>query len=257
MICPKCKQKLSLFQNMYKCPNNHSFDISKEGYINLLLSKTNSGDNKDLINARNSFLNKNYYLPLVNKIKTIILSYNPKVLLDAGCGTGYYTNHFKKIVKTIYGCDISKEAIKKAAKLNKEITYIVGSNNFIPLEDNSCDFLVNIFAPYFEDEFQRILTKQGHLLIIHPEKHHLWELKELIYDKPYLNNEASFNFKNFTIINDETLTYNININRKDLKELFMMTPYYYKTKQDDIMKLDTISTLTLTISFKITLFKLN
>ena len=61
MICPNCKQKLQKIDNSYKCINNHSFDISKQGYVNLLLNTSNSGDNKEMINARSIFLQKGYY----------------------------------------------------------------------------------------------------------------------------------------------------------------------------------------------------
>ena len=64
MQCPKCFNKLIRENNSYKCMNNHCYDISKEGYINLLLSKTNAGDNKDLIEGRINFLSKDFYYPL-------------------------------------------------------------------------------------------------------------------------------------------------------------------------------------------------
>lgn len=255
MICPKCKQPLTKLDKTYKCPSNHSYDISKEGYVNLLLSKTDAGDNKELINARINFLNKNYYLPLVNKLLEILKEISPNTLLDAGCGTGYYTNHFQKLINKVYGSDISKDAIKHAAKTNKEVTYFVSSNQFIPLESNSIDTIINIFAPYFENEFNRLLNKSGHLIIVHAGEKHLWELKQLIYTNPYLNPNSSFNFNHFDIIKEEKIEYIVNINKEDLKLLFMMTPYYYKTKNDDFSKINSVLSLNLTISFDITIFR--
>ena len=255
MICPKCKEKLTLINSSYKCKNNHCYDISKEGYVNLLLSKTDAGDNKDLINARINFLNKDYYLPLVNKLSSIIKDLNTKVLLDAGCGTGYYTNYFKQVIDSVYGSDISKDAIKYASKKNKEITYFVSSNQFIPLENNSIDTIINIFAPYFENEFHRLLKQNGYLIIVHAGEKHLWELKELIYDTPYLNPITNFDFTKFGLVNEEILEYKKVIPSDDLNSLFMMTPYYYKTKNNDYSKINTVSSLNLTISFKITIFR--
>ena len=105
LICPKCKLKLTKDHNnnnhFFRCPNNHCFDISKEGYVNLLLSKTDAGDNKDLIKARVEFLNKGYYFNLVEKLQDIIKQLNINTLLDAGCGTGYYTNYFKEIAPNV------------------------------------------------------------------------------------------------------------------------------------------------------------
>ncbi len=254
MICPKCKEKLNKVNNTYKCLNNHSYDISKEGYINLLLSKTNAGDNELLIKARHSFLNNDYYLPLANKLKIIINDLDPKTILDAGCGTGYYTSKLKTNDNTIYGSDISKDAIKLASKHSKDINYIVASNQFIPLEDKSIDLILNIFAPYFNDEFNRLLNN-GYLIIVHTAKKHLWELKKLIYENPYLNKKETFNLNNFSLVSEETIDYNIDIPQEDLHLLFSMTPYYYKTKKEDIQKINTVSSLNVTISFTISIFR--
>ena len=87
LICPKCKQKLNIenelfIQNKsYKCNNNHCYDISKEGYTNFLDSKTGSGDNSILINARENFLNKGYYNKLRESICNLIKKYQPDLVL--------------------------------------------------------------------------------------------------------------------------------------------------------------------------------
>lgn len=254
IICPKCKEKLSKVNNSYKCLNNHSFDISKEGYVNLLLSKTNTGDNDLLVKARHSFLNNGYYDPLVYKLIEIIREYKPNTLLDAGCGTGYYANKLVDSVPNIIGCDISKDAIKIASKKNKDISFIVASNQNIPVENNSIDLILNIFAPYFDNDFNRILNN-GYLIIVHTAEKHLWELKELIYEHPYLNKKETFNLKNFDLINEEEICYKVNIPQDDLYSLFTMTPYYYKTKKEDISKINNIGSLNTTINFTISIFR--
>lgn len=254
IICPKCKERLSKINNTYKCINNHSYDISKEGYVNLLISKTNAGDNDILIKARHNFLNNGYYEPLALKLKEIIKELNPTTMLDAGCGTGYYASKLKDIVPNIIGCDISKDAIKLASKKNKDISFIVASNQFIPLANNSIDLILNIFAPYFDKEFNRLLNN-GYLIIVHTAEKHLWELKELIYEKPYLNKKEVFNLENFTLIKEENIYYTINIPKEDLYSLFTMTPYYYKTKKEDISKIDLVESLSMTINFTISIFK--
>ena len=84
LVCPKCKEKLVKIENSYKCLNNHSFDISKEGYVNLLLSKSNAGDNDLLIKSRHNFLNKGYYEDLAHKLKEIILQQYLGIRMFAG-----------------------------------------------------------------------------------------------------------------------------------------------------------------------------
>ena len=156
MICPNCKNKLQKIDNSFKCINNHCFDISKQGYVNLLLNSKNSGDNKEMINSRHKFLNKGYFEILLKEIITILKTIKIDNILDIGCGEGYYDRGIKQFINVeITGLDISKEACLKASKLSKDIMYVVGSSNEIPFEDNEFDLILNIFAPHEEKEFSR------------------------------------------------------------------------------------------------------
>ena len=269
LICPKCKQKLktqnklSIINNSYKCDKGHTYDISKEGYANLLDSKTGSGDNDILIKAREKFLSKCYYDKLKETIKEIINELNITSFIDCGCGTGYYTEYFSNNINDCYGIDISKDAVKLASKKhnqNKNIKYFVSSCKDIPLKDKSIDLIINIFAPYFNDEFQRILKNNGYLIIASSNEDHLYELKEIIYDNPYYNDHVSkevIKLDSFTLIDEKKIKYNITVNNEDLMNLFMMTPYYYKTKEKDINKLNGVDKLDITVSFNISILKLN
>jgi len=229
MICPICKQKLEKNNNSYKCKNNHSFDIGKSGYLNLLLNTSNSGDNKEMINARNTFLNKGYYKQLLDEIILVIKQLNINNILDVGCGEGYYDRGIKeKINLDIVGVDISKEACLKASKLSKEIFYVVSSSNKLPFSNNEFDLLLNIFAPHDEQEFTRVCDK--YILKVVPNTNHLIELKELLYENVILKEEKKLSFINFKEIIYKEINYKVIVD--DLYELFKMTPYYYKTKYD-------------------------
>ena len=229
MICPNCKEKLQKIDNSYKCKNNHSFDISKQGYVNLLLNSKNSGDNKEMINSRHNFLNKGYYEKLLNEIISVLKTLEVNYILDIGCGEGYYDRGIKKRISIdITGLDISKEACLKASKLSKDITYVVGSSNELPFEDNEFDMILNIFAPHEEKEFSRVCNK--YILKVIPNKNHLIELKELLYENVIIKDEKKLDFYGFNEIVEKNVTYKVIID--DLFELFQMTPYYYKTKYD-------------------------
>ena len=74
-ICPVCKSEFTKNNNSYICRNNHCFDISKKGTVNLLRSnKSSHGDDKLMVNARRSFLDKGYYLPLLEVLKKQLCS---------------------------------------------------------------------------------------------------------------------------------------------------------------------------------------
>ena len=112
----------------YRCSNNHQFDQAKEGYVNLMpvhhKSSKNPGDNKEMMQARRLFLNTDHYQPLRDAVMAQLRQHLPQdatELLDIGCGEGYYTSEFVQLRQqfsdiTIHGLDISKVAVKYAAK---------------------------------------------------------------------------------------------------------------------------------------------
>lgn len=257
LICPKCKEKLTKINNSYKCINNHSYDVAKSGYINLLLSKHNSGDNKEMVDSRVDFLNKGYYLPLAYKLSNILANFICKedYILDGGCGSGYYDSVLKANFSNIIGYDISKDAINKASRINKELLYIVCSGTDVPLGNNSVACILNIFAPTFEKEAYRLLKDQGILILVTPGKEHLIELKQIIYDKAYLNEDKISLFDSFELNTKYDISYSFTATNQDIISLLKMTPYFYKTNENDLAKVYAIETLDITASFKILVYK--
>ena len=152
MQCPICKcllkkEKDNLGNNIIICENKHTYDVSKYGYVNLSF-KSNSGDNKEMVKNRHSFLNKDYYLTLANRIKEIVISLKSKNILDIGCGEGYFDRIIKSDDINITGIDISKDAILYACKSNHlKIDYVVASAFKIPYIDDYFDLILSIFAP--------------------------------------------------------------------------------------------------------------
>ena len=247
--CPICKMPLTKTNTTYKCDNNHSFDIAKKGYTNLLLNHPNSGDNKEMVDARLNFLSNSYYLPLKEEIEKIIKDNNIKVLGDFGCGVGYYT---KDLDITLLGFDISKEAINKASS-NKRGMYFVASTIDAPLLDEVLDGVLVIFAPTFENEIYRVLKEGGLFIQVTPGKYHLFELKEALYDNPYLNTDKEEAISKLKLINSHNLKYQKLINKDDILNLIKMTPYFYKTDKDRFNKIN--SDLLITIDFNISIYK--
>ncbi len=159
--CPICQHDLVKQEKQFLCVNQHSFDVAKEGYVNLLLAHQKKskipGDNKEMVNARHDFLNKGHYAPLVGEISRLLIkavdssfsslpdsTLNQKTtynVFDAGCGEGYYLrqvyahlqdyiDEHKHQIEVLYsGVDISKFAIQKAAKLHKQHRQIGTLNN--------------------------------------------------------------------------------------------------------------------------------
>ena len=263
MLCPKCKEKLTKFSTVYSCPNGHSFDIAKEGYANLLLAnKKNSqfpGDNKEMVKARVDFLNKGYYEPLSDAVNSCVSDMGKRLInvLDAGCGVGYYSKHLKIFLKNqvnIIGIDISKFAVAKAAKSDKDSEYFVGSIFDLPIENKSQDVILNIFSPRSPDEFKRVLADDGIIIQVLPGKMHLYELKKALYGEDTYENEIEFSYDGFTLKDKRFVSSKICLDNEDLMSVFSMTPYLYKTKQEDIEKLKSIDKIELTIDFVIAIW---
>ncbi|MBR6967163.1 MAG: methyltransferase domain-containing protein [Ruminococcus sp.] len=240
-ICPVCGEKLEINGNAYVCQKRHSFDIARSGYVNLLLSKhmgkTVHGDNKLMVQARRRFLDKGYYKPLCDALcEAAAAHFSGKVLLDAGCGEGYYTTAifdcFDKadIAAEMYGIDISKAAVECAAKRCGGISFAAASVFHIPAGDSTCDMLVTLFAPYCGSEYRRVLKKSGIMIMAIPSEEHLWELKQAVYDTPYKNEVKPYELEGFELIGKKHITYDMELtSREDIEALFAMTPYYYRT----------------------------
>ncbi len=250
--CPVCSGKLFECGGAFKCMQNHSFDAAKQGYINLLRSNSagkRHGDDKLMVQARKSFLEKGYYSRLREAVNEVLG--NGHTVLDSGCGEGYYTSSFAEN-NNVCGIDISKEALKLAATRCPSCEFAVASISDIPLPNSSVDAVVNIFAPESPEEFNRVLSDRGRLIVVYPMEKHLYELKSAVYDKPYLNPAVELSRKDMSLKSTKEVRYSVTLDcNEDILSLFKMTPYYYKTSKTDQQKLERLDTLTVGLEFLI------
>lgn len=254
--CPNCEKPLNKEGASYVCENHHCFDVAKSGYTNLYLKHKQSGDDEAMVKARTQFLEKGYYEPLRELLSDLCDSFPNEVMVDAGAGEGYYTNEIQKRLRNqIYGFDVSKIALQKAAKANKKVHYFVASIFDMPLYDASVDLILSVFAPLAIEEFKRVLKEDGMLITVTPGPNHLIELKRAIYDDVIVNEAEQIKDEELKIIDKIDYNYQVTItSQEDLQNLFKMTPYYYKTSKEDAMKLTTYDTLTLTCDFVIQIY---
>lgn len=271
--CPVCGRQLAQRDRTYSCSQKHAYDVSKEGYVNLLLANQmkskDPGDSKEMMLARNSFLNKGHFQPLSDKIIAVLRrlldskAEGKFVVFDAGCGEGYYTDQVYRGIAietekaSIWGMDISREAVKIASKRNKDINYCVGSIFHLPILDDSVDCILNVFAPFKEEEFLRVLKQESFILKVTPGAQHLMGLKKVLYDNPYLNDEEMPQISGFEITESICLQYELHLNNtEDIVNLLKMTPYFWNTNQNKINEvIQNTTELKTELDFIITVLK--
>lgn len=260
--CPVCGGEFEISEKICICPKKHSFDIARSGYVNLLLSKhlgkTVHGDNKLMVQARRKFLDRGYYAPLRDVLcRTVCRFFRGGVILDAGCGEGYYTAAIEETVPDaeIYGIDISKTAAEYAAKRCRNAFIAAASVFHIPAADSSCDMLVTLFAPYCGEEFRRVLRDMGIMIMAIPSELHLWELKQAVYDAPYKNEVKPYELEGFRILKRNRIRCKIQLDsQEDIQSLFSMTPYYYRTGKIQQERLSALDKLETQIDFELLVY---
>ncbi len=254
--CPVCREDLTKINRCFKCSNGHSYDIAKEGYVNLLSAHKSGdsvGDNKEMAHFRRNFLNKDYYKILADAISVCAEKYtnDNDNILDICCGEGYYTGELaKKLNRNYYGFDISKNMVRLAAKRGCNASFFVANISDIPIACGAIDFAFHLFAPFHSEEFSRILADDGVLVTAIPGKEHLFELKKALYENPYYNDEKPPESGKLVLSDKIRAKSEITLKtQEDIQALFRMTPYYYHTPSQGMARLEKINGLTTAVDF--------
>ena len=251
LTCPVCQTHFTQVGNALKCEKAHTFDIAKEGYINLLTKKLpdSMGDTKEMLLARRAFLENGHYQSLVTAINTLLYDYLradadtglPYInILDAGCGEGYYLGQVQQAVEqnvpdahvSYIGLDIAKEAMRMAAKRYKAIHFLVANlKERLVFASDSLHILLNIFAPRNVEEFARILTLGGIALVVIPAPQHLQELRGqlgLLSIEEHKQEHVIEQFSPyFTYLGATPVNAMLSLNKQEIAQAVMMTPNYW------------------------------
>ena len=157
---------------------------------------------------------------------------------------------------TLAGTDISKAILRRAAKREKDAEFAVASSYHLPVADGSVDLLLNCFSPLAIEEFHRVLRPGGVFVYVGPSEKHLWELKQVLYDRPYPNEVKQTPYPGFSYQEIRHVEAVIHLPcQEDIHALFQMTPYYWKTPKTGAKRLADLESLTTRISFRIHIFQ--
>lgn len=252
-LCPLCAGELTKVTKTWSCLKGHQFDCAKEGYVNLLpVQKKNSkdpGDNKEMMQARREFLNKGYYQSLSDAVNALALRYKPKAkqILDLGCGEGYYSSRLFAALNQdlqernldegpccqLQGLDISKTAIRYAAKRYPQMSFCVASAYEMPFAAASVDLALRIYAPSKAEELARVIAGNGILITVSPGPMHHFAIKEMIYEYPKPHQDSVDSIEGFECIDTQRLESQMSLdNAVDIVHFLNMTPYSWKLTQE-------------------------
>jgi len=217
-----------------RCETGHSFDLAREGYVNLLVGKRPAitGDSAAMIAARRAFLARGHYAPLVQAVAGAAAGAQPQVVADAGCGEGYYLGALAGTPEfsgaRFYGTDISKPAIVAAAKAYPGMMFAVAdTNGLLPFADHSVDVLIDVFAPRNAGEFARVVRPGGRLVVAIPGADHLAELRtrfHMLAIEPNKAEKIVSQMAGFVLEGRREVRASFDLSGEALQELVGMTP---------------------------------
>ena len=269
-VCPVCQLPLQIQTKNYQCAAGHSFDIAREGYVNLLLANqkrsSEPGDNAKMIQNRRVFLEAGYFAPLHSRIVETLIAYieledeRTVTVLDVGCGEGYYLGglqqQFRLQPLQFAGLDVSKFAIKAAARKYSSVEFAVAGAHHLPVGDTSVDYSLSIFAPRSWSEFERVLKPDGKLLVIGPGKQHLWNLKRMLYVEPRPYHADFDTPPGFALHYASQLEYDLLLpDQSAIQQLLHMTPYFWHLSSEAQESLRQIESMETRVDFQLCVFE--
>jgi len=231
--CPLCGGAFEKRDNSLVCAKRHTFDIARQGSVNFVPQQKESFYKKELFESRAKVFEAGVYAPVIDVLTQAIDRHVQKphpVLLDAGCGEGYYTKAVcPDREMTRIGFDLSKEAVKLAAKGPKTAFFFAADLKNIPLADKSCDILLDIFTPANYAEFARVLAPEGLVMKLAPRAGYLQELRRaagyLLRHSEYDGGQVEQYVKEkMNLIGQQAISYTLPVDQATAYHLARMTP---------------------------------
>lgn len=262
ILCPICRLVLDRQTRTWTCAQGHSFDVAREGYVNLLpVQHKHSrapGDKPEMVKARREFLQAGHYERLRKTLVAMLASEQAQTLLDIGCGEGYYTSALTQAAREVTGIDIAKPAIQLAAKRFHGITWLVASGAVLPIADASVDVVTSLFSQLHIGEMHRVLKDGGRALVVTPAGDHLWSLRQALFEEVRAHQPDKFlaGFEGFfDLCSRDEVRVPLHLDQAALRQLVEMTPYAWKAKPERRAALIAQEALVTEAAFTLFLFR--
>ena len=252
--CPICMNALAREGKTLRCGSGHSFDVARQGYVNLLpvqhKHSLQPGDTRKQVLARRAFLESGAYTPIVEEVCAAAVKYAAGPVLDVGCGEGYYAAAVaKKLDAQLVGLDISKEAVRCAAAKYKDAQWICGTAAHLPIADESIGLLMSMFALTMPGEFARVLKEKGIFIQVLAAEDHLLGLKSIIYPEVFKQEKNTVpQVPGFALMESIPVRFDFTAEGEQVKNLLSMTPHFWRISAEGAKRLEATAVLQDTAS---------
>jgi len=245
LICPTCGADLEMNGGAVVCRRNHSFDVARQGYVNLLLGSGGAlGDASAMVEAREKFLGGGHFSSLARSVAHEVAgaaNHSAGCVVDVGAGTGYYLGAALDSVPGRFGLalDASRYAARRAARCHERAGAIVCDVwATLPVRTDAAAVVVDIFAPRNPVELSRILMPGGRLIVVTPSGDHLRELVTplnlVTVDELKEQRLAAKLGAHFDLVRRTPIEFPMTLAHDDLESLVAMGPSAWHTDRAEI-----------------------
>ena len=235
LVCPICGKALQQIEKAFVCPDRHSFDIARQGYVNLLTVQQKHslapGDTREQVLSRRAFLEAGSYTPIADTLIAAARKYGVSgEILDIGCGEGWYSARLSAALGLpLTGLDISKEAVRCAAAKYKDARWLCATAAHIPVPEGSAALITSLFALTLPEEFHRVLAPNGLYFQVLAAEDHLLGLKGIIYDELHHKEKDTVpELPGFQRLESIPIRFSFTVEGEQVRNLFSMTPHVFR-----------------------------
>ena len=260
--CPLCGMALVREDRSWRCENRHSFDIARQGYVNLLAVQQkhslNPGDTREQVASRRSFLDAGFYAPIANALCAAAVELGcAGPILDVGCGEGYYSTRVAQAINAeLTGLDISKEAVRFAAGKYKNAQWLCGTAAKLPVPEHSAGLVMSLFALTVPGEFHRVMRQDGLFFQVLAAEDHLLGLKSVIYPELLHKEKDSVpEVPGFKLVRSQSIRFTFTVEGDQVRNLLSMTPHVYRISKEGAARLAATQALTDTASCVLNIYR--
>ncbi|MGV8083104.1 MAG: putative RNA methyltransferase [Coriobacteriia bacterium] len=259
LACPVCERELVSSGAVLRCAQGHSFDVAREGYVNLLTAKHRvaglEGDVSPMLCARRRFLEAGHFEPLRQALVQLAgralaeagAAEKPAAVLEVGCGEGYYIGSLARElrgdiegVRVFLGTDLSKSAAKLAARRYPGARFFIADvHRRLYVRDASIRVLLDVFAPRNPAEFARVVELGGALIVAIPAPDHLASLRErfglLGLEEEKERRVAERFAGDFSLAERQELRFELRLSADEVRDVVEMGPNHWHHRLDQMV----------------------